>query len=94
MEKKKVRGVLEWLTPRCVKDVKKFLGLANYYRSFIKDFAEITRPMHRLVWKEEKWNWRSEQEKAFRRSKEIFTMEPILAASDLDREVRVEADMS
>ena len=32
MEKEKVKGVLEWLTPKCVKDVHKFLGLANYYR--------------------------------------------------------------
>ena len=31
MEKEKVKGVLEWLTPKCVKDVQKFLGLANYY---------------------------------------------------------------
>ena len=31
MEIEKVRGVLEWLTPKCVKDVQKFLGLANYY---------------------------------------------------------------
>ena len=32
MEKEKVRGVLEWLTPKCVKDIQKFLGLVNYYR--------------------------------------------------------------
>ena len=32
MEKEKVQGVLEWLTPKCVKDVQKFLGLTNYYR--------------------------------------------------------------
>ena len=32
MEKEKVKGVLEWPTPNCVKDVQKFLGLANYYR--------------------------------------------------------------
>jgi len=31
MEKEKVKGVLEWLTPKCIKDVQKFLGLANYY---------------------------------------------------------------
>jgi len=49
MEKEKVRGVLEWPTPKCVKDVQKFLGLVNYYRRFVKDFAEIARPMHRLV---------------------------------------------
>ena len=39
MEKKNVDGVLSWLEPRNVKDVRKFLGLANYYRRFIKDFA-------------------------------------------------------
>ena len=49
MEKEKVRGVLEWPTPKCVKDVQKFLGLANYYRRFVKDFTEIVRLMHRLV---------------------------------------------
>jgi len=35
MEKKKVKGILEWLTPMCIKDVQKFLGLANYYCWFI-----------------------------------------------------------
>ena len=84
--------MLEWPTPRCVKDIQKFLGLANYYRRFIKDFAEIVRPMHRLVQKEKKRNWGAEQEEAFGRLKEIFTTEPILAALDLDKEMRVEMD--
>ena len=92
MEKEKVRGVLEWPTPKCVKDVQKFLGLVNYYRRFVKDFAEIARPMHRLVHKQERWNWGAEQKKAFRRLKEIFMSEPVLAAPDLDKEMRVEAD--
>jgi len=44
--------------------------------------------------KQEKWNWRAEQEEAFRRLKEIFTSEPVLAAPDLDKEMRVEVDAS
>ena len=92
MEKEKVRGMLEWPTPKYVKDVQKFLGLTNYYRRFVKDFAEIVRPMHRLVHKEEKWNWRTEQKGAFRRLKEIFMLEPMLVAPDLDKEMRVEVD--
>jgi len=39
MEKEKVNRVLSWLEPKNIKDVRKFLGLANYYRRFIKDFA-------------------------------------------------------
>ena len=39
MEKKKVDRVLGWPEPKNIKDVRKFLGLANYYRRFIKDFA-------------------------------------------------------
>ena len=46
MEKEKVRGVLEWPTPKCVKDIQKFLGLVNYYRQFIQGFAFITRLLH------------------------------------------------
>jgi len=32
MEEEKVKGILDWPTPKCVKDIQKFLGLANYYR--------------------------------------------------------------
>jgi len=39
MEKEKVDRVLSWSQPKNVKDVRKFLGLVNYYRRFIKDFA-------------------------------------------------------
>ena len=39
MEKEKVQGVIEWLVPKSMKDVQKFLELANYYRQFVKDFA-------------------------------------------------------
>jgi len=39
IEKEKVKGVLSWLEPKNIKDVRKFLGLANYYRRFIKNFA-------------------------------------------------------
>ena len=54
MEKKKVDGVLSWPEPKNVKDVRKFLGLANYYRRFIKDFTQVARPMNTLMRKDVK----------------------------------------
>ena len=54
MEKEKVQRVIEWLVPRSVKDVQKFLGLANYYRWFVKDFAKIAKPLHEMMRKETK----------------------------------------
>ena len=94
IQREKVEGVLNWLAPRNVKKVQKFLGLANYYRRFIKDFTRIAAPLHVLVRKEQKWKWEKEQEKAFERLKMVFTTEPILAIPDIDREMRVEADAS
>ena len=54
MQKEKMEGVLNWLAPRNVKKVQKFLGLANYYRRFIKNFASIAALLHVLVRKEKK----------------------------------------
>jgi len=51
-----VAGVLEWSRPKTVKEVQKFLGLANYNRQFIKYFAKLAKPLHKLVRKDEKWN--------------------------------------
>jgi len=54
MEEDKVKGVLKWPIPQCVRDVRKFLGLENYYRCFVKDFAKVALPLNRLTRKYEK----------------------------------------
>jgi len=54
IQKEKVVGVLEWPRPKTVKEVQKFLGLANYYRKFVKDFAKLAKLLHKLVRKDEK----------------------------------------
>jgi len=49
MEEEKMDGVLSWPQPKNMKDVRKFLDLANYYRRFIKDFTRVARPMNVLT---------------------------------------------
>jgi len=94
MEEEKVKGVLDWLTLKCVKDVQKFLRLANYYCQFIEGFVSIAKPLHDMVKKDQKWNWTERQENAFRELKEQFTKELVLAAPDLDKKMRIKVDVS
>jgi len=89
-----VRVVLDWPTPKSVKDVQKFLELANYYKQFIKDFTQIARPLHELTRKDQKWEWKVRQEKSFEMLKKQFTMEPVLITLDLDKKIRMEVDAS
>ena len=94
MIKNKMKEVLNWPTPKCVKNVQKFLGLANYYYQFIKDFTSIARPLHNMVKEDQKWEWTERQEKAFGELKERFTKEPVLAALGLDKKMRMKVDAS
>ena len=61
IEREKVDRVLSWLEPKNVKDIRKFLGLTNYYQRFIKDFVQVVRPMNILTRKDIKWWWGEEQ---------------------------------
>ena len=54
MEEEKVEGVLNWPVPKTVRDIRKFLGLANYYRRFIKNFVTLAKPLNMLTRKKEK----------------------------------------
>jgi len=94
MEEDKVAGVLNWSVPKTVRDVRKFLGLTNYYRQFVKDFAKLAQPLNNLTRKEEKWKWGDKQQEAFKQLKQVFMSRPLLVAPDIDKEFRVEADTS
>ena len=85
IEEEKVKGVLEWPILVCIKDIQKFLGLANYYHQFIESFAAIARPLYNMVKKDKKWDWTEKQDKVFRELKEKFTKELVLVVLDLDK---------
>ncbi|KAL0408150.1 UNVERIFIED_CONTAM: Retrovirus-related Pol polyprotein from transposon opus [Sesamum radiatum] len=57
MDPKKVQAIKEWQPPSDVHDLHSFLGLANYYRHFVKDYSKIAWPMTDLLKKTETWNW-------------------------------------
>ena len=92
MEEEKVKGVLQQPTPKCIKDIQKFLELANYYCQFIQGFVFIARPLHDMVWKDQKWKWTERQKEAFKELKERFTKKLVLAVPDLDKKMRMEVN--
>ena len=94
MDKVKVKGVLEWPTPTKVKEVQAFLGFANFYRRFIKDFSKKARPLTQLTRKDIDWEWGNEAQTAFDEIKNAFISAPILVMPDPSKPMRIETDAS
>ena len=78
----KVKVVMSWERPKSVLKIRSFLGLAGYYRRFIKDFSRLAAPMTRMTRKEVKFNWDDRCKKAFQELKRSLTSAPILIVPD------------
>jgi len=72
MDKQKVQAVLDWPVPKSAWAVYGFLGLAGYYRRFIRDFGIITAPLTALL-KKEGFRWNDDVERAFRELQQALT---------------------
>jgi len=98
MDPEKVSCILGWETPKNVRDVQCFLGFANFYRRFIKDYSKVVMLLTRMTKKEGgkyvPFVWGPEQQAAFDLLKKAFTSAPILRHFDYDREIIVETDAS
>ena len=75
----KIEAITNWKAPQTVLEVRSFLGLAGYYRRFIKNFSRIAVPLTKLTCKSVKFEWGPKQEEAFRILKQKLTHAPILA---------------
>ena len=75
--------ILDWPIPRNVSELRSFLGLASYYRRFIKDFAKIAVPLHRLTEKNKPFVWSESCLEAFNELKRELTNHPILAYTQI-----------
>ena len=90
----KIQCVKEWPIPTCTEDIQQFLGLATYYRKFVRNFAQIVAPLYRLSEKKKAWIWNEECEVAFDTLKKKLTSAPILAFPDFTEAFLLDADAS
>jgi hypothetical protein len=95
MAKDKVETVLVWEPPKSLKETQAFLGFANFYRRFIKDFSKICRPLTESTNGDaKKWEWTIAMGLAFDELKRRFTTTPILRHFDPRKVCVVETDAS
>jgi hypothetical protein len=83
MDVAKVAAVTSWPTPRSARGLRGFLGLAGYYRKFIRDFGLIAAPLTRLLRRD-----------AFQALKRALTTGPVLQMPDFDKDFMVDCDAS
>ena len=74
----KVAAVVNWKVPKNVTEVRSFLGLAGYYRRFVKDFSMISLPLTRLLQKSVEFKWSDECQQSFDQLKKMLTEAPVL----------------
>jgi hypothetical protein len=94
MDPRKVQAIREWVAPIKVGELRSFLGLANYYRKFIKGYSKLVSPLTDLLQKGKPWTWDAACADAFEKIKSRIVAEPVLKLPDFDRPFEVHTDAS
>jgi hypothetical protein len=90
----KIIKVKNFPEPKNLRQLRGFLGLASYYRKFIKNFSKIAKPLNQLLKKEERYEWKDAQQEAFETLKECLVTAPILQYPDFDKTFYLYTDAS
>src|SRR6185503_18641217 len=94
VDPKKTKTIDEWKPLKDVHDVRSFLGLTNYYKKFIADYAKLTEPLTQLLRKDAEFQWTKERNDAFEVLKKKLTSAPVLRTPDFNLEFILTTDAS
>ncbi|MBE2321327.1 hypothetical protein DVA67_035760, partial [Solirubrobacter sp. CPCC 204708] len=94
VDQAKIELIAKLPSPKCVKDIRSFLGHAGFYRWFIKDFSAIARPLCRLLSKDIPFEWNADCEEAFKKLKESLISPPIMQSPDWNLPFELMCDAS
>ncbi|XP_064470040.1 uncharacterized protein K02A2.6-like [Ornithodoros turicata] len=93
-EEKKLRAIVEAPAPKDVQELRSFLGLLTYYRSFIRNMSSLLTPLYDLLKNDSVWKWDTAQEVAFKKAKDVLVNSGFLTHFDPSRELQLECDAS
>ncbi|GBG83466.1 hypothetical protein CBR_g37178 [Chara braunii] len=93
-EDNKIAAIKDWPTPRTLTELPSFLGLANYYRKFVRNFSTIVAPLRRLLKKEAIWQWDKDCTFALKKLKRALIEYPVLKVADPSLPFLVTTDAS
>jgi hypothetical protein len=94
VDPEKVTAVANWKRPTFVTEIRSFLGLAGYYRRFIKGFSKIARPMTMLLQKNKKFKWTNACKRNFCELKRRLITAPVLVLPDIHKDFTIYCDAS
>ena len=94
VDESKIEAIKTWPQPTNLQQVRSFLGLASFYRRFVKDFSTISALLHALSKKNAPFVWGPSQSTAFDELKSLLTHAPILALPDFTKTFEVHCDAS
>ncbi len=95
MDDHKVKVILDWEPPKSVPALRSFLGLASYYRKFIKNFAKVGAPLTNLLKKSAvSYDWDEACDEAFETLKGILVKAPVLKLPNFDKDFEIHSDAS
>ena len=94
VDQEKIKCIQEWPRPKNTTEVRSFLGLAGYYRKYVKGFASVAQPMTQLTGKDVKFKWSEACEKCFIALKDMLTSAPVLVIPEADQPYVVYTDAS
>ena len=94
MDPKKIEVVVEWKPPRNIIEVRSFLGLAGYYRIFVKGISLTTAPMTRLLQKNVKYEWNEKCQGSFDKLKAFLTVALVLTQPTCGKEYVIYSDVT
>nr|CAD39843.2 OSJNBb0072N21.12 [Oryza sativa Japonica Group] len=94
VDQAKVEAIHSWPVPTTITQVRSFLGLAGFYRRFVKDFSTIAAPLHELTKRNVTFTWAAAQRNAFDTLKDKLTHAPLLQLPDFNKTFELECDAS